>query len=269
MSEAAQKVTAADIRKAMLARWQAQEWAIMWEVTPATGAVSRQRYADAVMMSLWPSRGLELHGVEIKVSRSDWMREAKDPTKAERVGAYCDRWWVHVAPKVIHDLSEVPPAWGVRVFDGKAWKTLREAEKTEAKAIDRGFLASLLRRADGDRRGEIERAANAMIAEQREAINKRIEEGVKYGLRSVEGERDRLREQMRAFEEASGLTLSGYLGGSDAREIGRLVKWVHKVGLARRYGGVDNFIKSGQDLLAKLQAAAAELDLPREDEAAA
>ena len=45
---------------------------------------------DAVIMSLWPSRGLELHGVEIKVSRADWKREAADPAKAEAIAAYCD-----------------------------------------------------------------------------------------------------------------------------------------------------------------------------------
>lgn len=262
------KVTAADIRKGMLARWNAQEWAIMWEVTPATGAVARQRYADAVMMSLWPSRGLELHGVEIKVSRSDWMREAKDPTKAERVGAYCDRWWVHVAPKVIHDLSEVPPAWGVREFDGKAWRTLREAEKTEARPVDRGFLASLLRRADGDRRAEIERAANAMIADQREAINKRIEESVKYRVQPLENQVESLRRQMTEFEEATGLTLKAFATMSQAREVGRLVKWVMKTGVASRYGGIATFIERGQKLLTDLQAASAELDLGLEDEAA-
>lgn len=263
------RVTAADIRRAMLARWTAQEWAIMWEVTPATGAHARQRYADAVMMSLWPSRGLEIHGVEIKVSRSDWKREARDPTKAEAVGAYCDRWWVHVAPKVIHDLSEVPPAWGVREFDGKAWRTVREAEKTAARALDRGFLASLLRRADGDRRNEIQRAADAMISEQRETINKRIEDGVANRCRPLENQVESLRRQMVEFEEASGLTLKAFASMSQAREVGRLVKWAMKTGVAARYGGVATFIERGQKLLSDLQSASAELDLPRDDEAAA
>jgi hypothetical protein len=262
------RVTAADIRRAMLARWQSQEWAIMWEVTPATGAVARQRYADAVMMSLWPSRGLELHGVEIKVSRSDWKREAADPTKAERVGAYCDRWWVHVAPKVIHDLSEVPPAWGVREFDGKAWRTLREAEKTDAKALDRGFLASLLRRADGDRRSEIQAAADAIIRDQREAINKRIEQEVQHRLGHVERVRDTLQRRMDEFEAATGLTLDAYRGISSAKEVGRIVRWVLKTGVAQRYGGIASFIERGQKLLADLQEASRELDLPAEEEAA-
>ena len=71
---------ASDIRAAMSKRWAAPEWAIMWEVAEGTGARGG-RYADAVMMSLWPSRGLELHGVEIKISRADWKREAFDPQR--------------------------------------------------------------------------------------------------------------------------------------------------------------------------------------------
>jgi hypothetical protein len=264
----AEKVTAADIRKAMLARWGGQEWAIMWEVAPATGAVARARYADAVMMSLWPSRGLELHGVEIKVSRSDWKREAADPTKAERIGAYCDRWWVHVAPGVIHDLSEVPPAWGARVFDGKVWKTLREAEKTNALPLDRGFLAALLRRADGDRRAEVKRAADDMIREQREAINQRIEDGVKHRLHGVEAQRDLLKAQMKAFEEASGLSLAGFGGDHRAKEVGELVKWIMKTGVAARYGGFATFCAQADKLLTALKEGVAALDLPRQEDAA-
>ena len=33
------------------------------------------RYADAIAMNLWPSRGLAVHGFEIKISRGDWQRE--------------------------------------------------------------------------------------------------------------------------------------------------------------------------------------------------
>lgn len=261
-----EKITAAEIRKAMLNRWLPSEWAIMWEVTPETGAVARQRYADAVMMSLWPSRGLEIHGVEIKVSRSDWKREAADPTKAERVAAYCDRWWVHVAPNVIHDMSEVPPAWGVRVFDGKAWKTLREASSTDAKPIDRGFLASLLRRADGSQRAEVRRAADEMIRDQREAIEQRIADGVTARCAPLERRLETNRSIIAEFEAASGLDFRGFSATEDAREIGRLVKWVKDTGVASRYGGIATFIERGQKALTDLQAATKHLDLPPQAE---
>jgi len=178
------KITASDIRKAMNKRWCAPEYAVMWEVSESTGAVAC-RSADAVMMSLWPSRGLEMHGVEIKVSRSDWKREAKDPTKAESIAKYCDRWWIHTSPGVVDDLSDLPQAWGLREFNGKTWKTIREAEKTDAEPITRRFLAALLRRADGvfqdllkDALTQARAQADKEIADRRANYAKEIERAV-------------------------------------------------------------------------------------------
>lgn len=119
-----------DIRNAILKRFPPQEYAVLFEVADATGAVAR-RYADAVVMSLWPSRGMEIHGIEIKVSRSDYRREAADPAKAESVARYCDKWSLYTASGVVTDLGGVPPAWGVEEFDGKSFRTLKRAEKTE------------------------------------------------------------------------------------------------------------------------------------------
>jgi hypothetical protein len=52
------------------------------------------RTADFVAMDLWPSRGLSLHGHEIKVSRADWLRELKEPAKAEEFIPYMNFWWL-------------------------------------------------------------------------------------------------------------------------------------------------------------------------------
>lgn len=173
------KITAASIRSAMAKRWAAPEYALMWEVADTTGA-STKRFADAVIMSLWPSRGLELHGVEIKVSRSDWKREATDPKKAEAIAQYCDRWYVHTAPGVVADISEVPPAWGLREFDGKTWRTIREAEKRQPVAIDRAFLASILRRADTTMRLLIEEANREARRQQEEEMQRWRDEREKH-----------------------------------------------------------------------------------------
>lgn len=60
----------AEIKAALRAKFCAPEWAIMFEVGDGTGA-SQSRWADAVAMNLWPSRGLQIHGFEIKAHRSD------------------------------------------------------------------------------------------------------------------------------------------------------------------------------------------------------
>lgn len=205
------KITASDIRAAMAKRWCDPQWAIMWEVNEGTGSQTG-RSADAVMMSLWPSRGLELHGVEIKVSRSDWKREAADPTKAEAVAKFCDRWWIHTAPGVVDDLSDLPPAWGLREWNGASWTTIREAEKTQAAPITRRFLAAMLRRADGAMqafmRDAMREAREAQIAEEerlRAGIRGQIEEGVKRRT----AELSQAAEAVAAFEAAFGQGITG------------------------------------------------------------
>lgn len=204
------KMTSSTIRTAMAKRWAAPQWAIMWEVADGTGARARRR-ADAVMMSLWPSAGLELHGVEIKISKSDWKREAKDPTKSEAIAQYCDRWWIHTPPGIVTDLSELPPAWGLREFSGRQWKTVKEAGKTEAVPVSRDFLAALLRRADGDMQKMLQEAMqNAQQAtfedaeKRRQQNQKLIESQVKMALENYKAGRERRDSRIEEFEAAFG-----------------------------------------------------------------
>lgn len=249
------RLTAADMRLGMSKRWAPPEYAIMWEVGEGTGAITT-RYADAVIMSLWPSRGLELHGVEIKVSRSDWMREAKDPRKAEAVGKFCDRWWIHTTPDVIRDTSEVPPLWGVREFDGAKWKTVREAGLNPApEPTTRKFLAALLRRADGDMRHSVTQAAHAMIAADREAYQKRIDEEVKWKVDSATRGHATLTASVAAFEEASGLKISDAFGQLDPKAIGQTVKAIHALGLDRHYAGIAGLRAAAHKALTTIDAA--------------
>jgi len=65
---------AADIRAAMRRWFAPPESAIVYEVAQSTGARAH-RHLDAVAMELWPSRGLAIHGIEIKVNLYDWRRE--------------------------------------------------------------------------------------------------------------------------------------------------------------------------------------------------
>lgn len=232
-----------DVQAAMRKTWCAPEYALVWEVAPATGAAhGRQRYADAMIMSLWPSRGQYLHGVEIKVSRSDWLREAKDPSKAERLAAYCDYWWVHTVPGVIHDLAEVPIMWGVRVWDGKRWSTLREAKRTDAQPVDRGFLASLMRRGDE----QVEAAARAKVQNVIEAERANIQQQIDSGIRAHTARSDKALDAIRKFKETSGIDLLGSerdFNIPDPRRLGAIVKVVHSLGLLSSYSSLDHMIR--------------------------
>lgn len=164
--KAAGAASAADVRRALRKRFAAPAWALLEEVRNKTGYGGRsERYADAIAMSLWPSRGLEIHGVEIKARRPDWTRERDDPEKAEAIAKYCDRWWLAVSDESIVKDGELPPAWGLLVLRKDVLVATREAEKTEAAPLDRRFVAAMLRRAaERAQRGVQPEEAEARIA---------------------------------------------------------------------------------------------------------
>jgi hypothetical protein len=246
------RITADKIRTAMRMLFKQPEWSLMFEVANATGGAAN-RYADAVAMSLWPSRGLELHGFEIKVSRSDWRNEAKKPEKAEAIAKYCDRWFV-VAPPGVVPLEELPPAWGLKTYDGK-WKTEREAQKTDAATISRPFLAALLRRGGGGlSEGEI-----AVLLEQRDQqreklFQERVDREVERRLREFK----ELKAVVAEFEAASGVQISKQW---DAEKIGAAVKIVKLIGPANVYHGAAHMAAAHERAAAQLRQAVEELGI--------
>jgi hypothetical protein len=127
--------------------------ALLEQVGNATG-FSCNRHADAVVMELWPSDGLNLHGFEVKVSRGDWLRELKDPGKADAIARYCNCWWVVAPPNVVGP-SELRPGWGLlEPWYARPVGAIPELRTrvsavpvTPAPVLDRKFVAALLRRA--------------------------------------------------------------------------------------------------------------------------
>ena len=137
-----------EIEIALRAKYAPPEYAIFFEVRNGTGfARKTERYADAIAMNLYPSRGLEIIGFEIKASRADWLRELKNPDKAEEIGKFCDRWYVVVGDKVIVKPGELPAGWGLIVPRGNGLIVSTEAPAKHAKAVDKLMVAALLRAA--------------------------------------------------------------------------------------------------------------------------
>lgn len=130
-------------------------WAFIPHVRDAAGHNS-SRTADAIAMALWPSRGLVLHGFEIKTSRSDWLRELKNPAKAEVFATLVDYWWLAVADANVVAAGELPEGWGLLVAKGGRLVCLQDAAplhpgvrvpgaKPLPESFGRSFLAALLR----------------------------------------------------------------------------------------------------------------------------
>lgn len=84
------------------------------QVADGTGH-HQSRWADAIAICVWPSRGYDLPGFEVKVSRGDWINELKDPAKSASVQRFCNRRWLAVASDKIVQPGELPPTWGLLV----------------------------------------------------------------------------------------------------------------------------------------------------------
>lgn len=126
---------------------KAGAWAFITQLRNGTGYSGITRTADAMAMGLWPSTGLELVGFELKVSRSDWLHELKQPKKAEEMKQFCDKWYLVIPSMSIIKDGELPAGWGLMVASGRgqAIKEKIKAPKLEPADVDRLLLASIFR----------------------------------------------------------------------------------------------------------------------------
>ncbi len=205
------------------------------EVRDGTGAYAA-RSADVMAFGVWPSRGLEIIGLEIKSYRGDWLRELKSPAKAESIAPYCDKWYVVASDDVVK-LEEVPVAWGWLAPTGRGLKVMKESASPEATPLDRSFFMSIVRNIARSYvpKSEVEDLAESRaksMADARDLKNK-------WALENAE----KLDESVKKFEEASGIKIDRY--GFDAKETGEVVKMVLNKSLHYHTG---NLVKSAEKL---------------------
>ncbi|RSY83147.1 hypothetical protein DAH66_12830 [Sphingomonas koreensis] len=228
---------AEDVRKALAKKFGAPEYALFFEVGDATGGRAR-RWADAVAMGLWPSRGLALQGFEIKVSRQDWLGELRKPEKAEAIARYCRYWWIVTPPGIVKD-GELPENWGLYEVQANGLRIVRAAPPREKlPPISPEFLAALLRRSDEHARSLVKNAIDTAMVDERAAIDARVE-------REVHWRTDRLKERAEAAEgkfsaicEACGLSPAEVGGLFYNTDFARAVATVHRLGVAKTYNGL-------------------------------
>lgn len=247
-------VTSADMRAAVRERY-GRAAAVFDEVGDSTGHRGERRRADCVAMGLWPSRGLYLEGIEIKVSRSDWLAELKSPAKADAVGKYCDFWWLAAADATIVRDGELPPNWGLLVLEGKALKVVKQAPKLEGADLDRGFVAALLRRA----------------AEEEDRKRQAAEHvGYERGVAATERPRDdtasarelsQLKSDLDEFESKSGLKIAAYCGG----RLGETVARLQQLNNWRRSDPADVIERAAKDLEQRAKELRSEADSVRKE----
>jgi hypothetical protein len=100
-----ERVTADSIAAALFNRHEPGKWFTAGEVT------MNGRRLDVIAFGIWPSCGWELIGYEIKVARSDWMRELQQHEKSLEWFNTCDQFYLVSTPGVVK-AGEVPQGWG-------------------------------------------------------------------------------------------------------------------------------------------------------------
>lgn len=242
-------MSTAKLEHAIARAFPSPEYATFFEVADATG--SRQtRWADAVSMAIWPSRGLLIWGFEIKASRSDWLREKKNPLKSCAVQQFCDRWAVVTVPGVVAD-GELPETWGLAELHGSklVWKV--PAPKLEPADISRNFMAAVLRRAGALNHRLVSEAIEERVKTDAENLEKRIQSRAEQITRnSAEAER-----AVKQFEEASGVRIHDY----NAQGVGAALKALYELRSTDRHMSFEHEAKRLRGLAEKLEVVSREL----------
>lgn len=209
-------MNAHDLEQLIRNRFAPPVYAFLPHVRNQTGYSKDIRTADALAMCLYPSRGLYLNGFEIKVCRSDWLVELKNPDKAEDIAYYCDFWWV-VAPKDVVKTDEVPVNWGLMNPFGQTLKIIKQAKQLKSNPLDKVFVAAILRR-----------AVEYILPDVK--INAAYKNGYESGRKSAnesfdieKQEHRNLEEVVKKFYEDSGVNINN---GWNKDKIGNAVKMI-------------------------------------------
>jgi hypothetical protein len=223
----------------MQKRFPEGQYALLQEVSDAAG-FSRSRSADGIAMSLWPSRGLGIEGIEVKSFRSDWLRELKQPDKAENIFKYCDRWWLVTSDDTVAKIEEIPATWGWMTLKGKKMITMKEAPQLTPVPIGKNFVAAMMKRATKGMVpiGSIEER----IKEARDEAKIEAERNMPYQLKSLREEMSDLQKRVSDFEQASGLTITGWR--PRPVKMGEAVKFIEDGGMPKLHKDLINLKKT-------------------------
>jgi hypothetical protein len=187
------------------------EWVVFYEVANAPG-FSAHRYADAVALGIWPSRGHTVVGFEVKDDRRDWLRELKNPAKADVMVSHCDQWWIVARPNVVK-LEELPEPWGLYTTneDATKLKVVKPAPPLPDRnplILTRTFAAAMLRRVSETTipKADVERLVQERVAKFL-ATNP-----AQQSLERLQKNHTKLLEDLETFKRITGVDLQGWRG---------------------------------------------------------
>jgi hypothetical protein len=200
------RMTSEDLRSLIRLRYPSPEWAYFPEARNGTGFGRVVRTADALVMGLYPSRGMPVIGFEIKVSRGDWVRELRAPDKAEEIARFCDQWYLVVPDEKLVQAGELPASWGLMLpaSKGDKLRIVTEAKQQEAQPLNRRFVGALVRRlGDVVPLSEVEARVSTLLATKLDELRASAE----YRATESEKRYADLMKSVNEFHAASGVDL--------------------------------------------------------------
>ena len=211
-------MTTPQVREVLALRWPDSEYLVIPEAPQDAARMGRK--IDLLVLSLWQSRGFERHAVEIKVSYSDWTRERQEASKADFWWRHSHRFWLAApAALVMRIKPELPIGWGLLSCEvGACPKVIVKPPRHDAEPLPEATCIGIMRA-----------SADAGVNALRRAEARGRQDGIKEGRRIAERdsgdgvareELERLRRQVREFEEHAGMTISDRWG--DVAELGRM-----------------------------------------------
>lgn len=229
----------AEVSAQLAMRYCAPRYAYFSEVYHSVGGGRR---ADGIAVALWRSLGLYIHGFEIKTSRADWMREVKNPGKADSTFKYCDFWWLAVTDEKVIREEELPPDWGLLTVRGNSLFTAKAATRLSPDPIGRDFLCSIVRLVHA------QEISPPRLAAEFQKGRVAGELSAKYELDNLKREVEQAVEANSEFEKASGLQISRWNAG----RIGEAVKAVMNGAHLREKQNLLHLKKSAERILSTI-----------------
>lgn len=144
-----------------------RQW-IYFEECPVGTGWKGSNYIDAYAIAVWPSAANKRIAYEVKTSRSDFLREIKNPLK-RRPAIYFSNEYYFVVPKGLVKEEEVPVDCGlIEFFDDGRLITKVPAPQRESIRPTWNFAAALMRRLH--ERAEVAVRDYEVLAKQKESV---------------------------------------------------------------------------------------------------
>lgn len=149
-AKTAEELKAEDLVNLLRRRFASQNGAynrsVVLEQVPDGTGMNQSHWIDVAVFEMWPSKGLSRLAFEIKVTRSDFLRELQTPDKHKWCRDSFHEFWF-VAPKDVIQIEELPRGIGWMYPRGDKLCIARHAMRNPTPILGDNLLAGFMRAA--------------------------------------------------------------------------------------------------------------------------